>query len=259
VIQAGTVAAAALDARDDLGTAAMSMQWLGSLTSGMWRALSRELMTAAERLDRQSEEYLEEVSRRSRALDVSPVAVLAAGVAAGHLAQHRETRETQLPTLPDHVRRLAVPDVLFGLRVDDDVLIDDEESDEAEESDEDETADDDVDDGDEDVDDGDVPVFGIEVWLYLWPAPLSPARVRVVPDLDALEVDAEPDPSSVTVGISADDELLDALSATCGMPRDDVSPALSVLGLACWSAHRADDGADVDDEGEDEDEVDDEV
>ena len=66
LIQAGTVAAAALAARDDLGAAAISTQRLGSLTSGMWRALSRELMTAAERLDRQSDEYLDDMLRRRK-------------------------------------------------------------------------------------------------------------------------------------------------------------------------------------------------
>src|SRR5215467_5378487 len=54
LIQEGIVTAAALNARDDLITAAMSMQRLGSLTSGMWRALSRELATADERLERES-------------------------------------------------------------------------------------------------------------------------------------------------------------------------------------------------------------
>jgi len=54
------VTAATLQARDDLGAAAISMHRLGSLTSGMWRALSRELVTAAERLDRQSDELLRE-------------------------------------------------------------------------------------------------------------------------------------------------------------------------------------------------------
>ena len=77
--------AAALNARDDLIAAAMSMQRLGSLTSGMWRALSRELATAAERLERESDEHLDGLYRRARALDVDPDAVLEAGVAAGHL------------------------------------------------------------------------------------------------------------------------------------------------------------------------------
>ena len=54
LIQKGIVTAAALDARDDLEAAALSMERFGNLTSGMWRALSRELVTAAERLDRQS-------------------------------------------------------------------------------------------------------------------------------------------------------------------------------------------------------------
>src|SRR5438067_13748911 len=82
LIQAGVVTAATLDALHDLGAAAKSMQRLGSLTSGMWRALSGELVMAAERLDRQSEEFLEDVHRRADALEVAPDAVLGAGAAA---------------------------------------------------------------------------------------------------------------------------------------------------------------------------------
>jgi hypothetical protein len=93
LIQEGIVTAAALHTRDDLIVAAMSMQRLGSLTSGMWRALSRELATAAERLERESDEHLDNLNRRARALDVDADAVLEAGVAAGHLDEHRETLE----------------------------------------------------------------------------------------------------------------------------------------------------------------------
>src|SRR4051794_20729602 len=67
LIQEGIVTAAALTAREDLMVAAMSMQRLGSLSSGMWRALSRELATAAERLERESDEHLDHVNRRARA------------------------------------------------------------------------------------------------------------------------------------------------------------------------------------------------
>src|SRR3954447_15332319 len=79
LIQEGIVSAAALTAREDLMVAAMSMQRLGSLSSGMWRALSRELATAAERLERESDEHLDHVNRRARAQDVDPDAVLEAG------------------------------------------------------------------------------------------------------------------------------------------------------------------------------------
>src|ERR1700716_2401501 len=70
LIQEGIIAAAALDARDDLEAAAVSMDRLGSLTSGIWRALSRELETASERLEFQVEERLADLERRSRALQV---------------------------------------------------------------------------------------------------------------------------------------------------------------------------------------------
>ena len=91
------------------------------------------------------------------------------------------------------------------------------------------------------------------MWLFLWPEPFSPARVRIVPDLDALDADAEPDLSSVSIGGAADDALLDGLSATHGLAREDVLPALSALGLACWSAHQADESGDADEDGDDVD------
>src|SRR5262245_45733034 len=123
LIQAGTVAVASLTAREDLEAATVSVQRLGSLTSGTWRALGRDLETAVERLDRQSEEYLDDVFRRAKALDVPPTAVLEAGEAAGHLAEHREALDS-LP-LEEDVRRLTQPDILLGFAVDDDPMLDD--------------------------------------------------------------------------------------------------------------------------------------
>src|SRR6266542_3438320 len=63
LIHEGIMTAAALDARDDLGAAAISMQRLGELEG------------------------------RAHALGVAPDAVLAAAAAAGHLDEHRQTLE----------------------------------------------------------------------------------------------------------------------------------------------------------------------
>ena len=98
----------------------------------MWRALSCELATAAERLERESDEHLDNLYRRARALDVDPDAALEAGIAAGHLDEHRETLERVLPTLDEDVRRLAQPDVLLGFSVDDEVALGEEQLDEDE-------------------------------------------------------------------------------------------------------------------------------
>ena len=108
------------------------MQRLGSLTSGMWRALSRELATAAERLERETDRHLDSLQRRARALDADMDAALEAGIAAGHLDEHRETLERVLPTLEEAVRRLAQPDVLLGFSVDDEAALGDEQLDEDE-------------------------------------------------------------------------------------------------------------------------------
>lgn len=254
LIQEGIVTAAALSARDDLGVAAMSMQRLGTLTSGMWRALGRELETAVERLDRQAAEHLDELQRRARALEVDADAVLAVGVAAGHLDEHRPTLEGLLQTLQEEARRLAAPDVLLGFSVDDAVLVEDEEL----EQDQFDKGDDDGVEGEAGVGD-DIPGLASDVWLFVWPAPLSPARVRIVPELSAAAADTEPDVSSVSIGATADEALLNALSSTCGLEREHLLPALSALGLACWSAHQGDERGEDDDEDADDqaDEADD--
>jgi len=242
------VTSAALDARDDLDAAAVSMERLGQLTSGMWRALSHELAEAAERLDRQVDEHLDEVSRRAKALEVAPEAVLAAGVAAGHLAEHREALEALLPNLEEEVRRLAASDVLLGFSVEDDVLVEDDAVDE-----------DDLEatgeDGTDSEPGADTPVPAVDVWLFLWPAPFNPARVRVTPDPELARSDAPPDIASVGVGAVADDVALEALSALPGVQRGDVLPALAALGLACWSAHLADEHVEEDEADSDEDDV----
>ncbi len=249
LVREGVVTAAALGARDDLRVAAMSMERLGQLTSGMWRALSRELLTAADRLDTQVDERMDDLYRHANALDVTPDAVLAAGVAGSHLDEHRETLESLLATVDEVVRRLAAPQVLLGFSVDDDVLVEDAEFDKGE-----------VDAGGTDDTDAEVEASdglgrpAIDVWLFLWPAPLSPARVRIVPELSAADAGSEPDVPSVRVGAMADDALLDGISDTCELTREDVQVALSALGMACWSAHQLDESADQD--GDDVDEAD---
>ena len=57
-----------------------------------------------------------------------------------------------------------------------------------------------------------------------------------------------------TPASQGDPSVVDALSATCGLPREGMLAALAGLGLACWSAHQADErgDADGDDAGEDE-------
>jgi hypothetical protein len=152
LIQEGIVTAAALTAREDLMVPAMSMQRLGSLSSGMWRALSRELTTAAERLEREADEHLDDLDRRARAQEVDPDAVLQAGVAAGHLDEHRETLERVLATLDEDVRRLAQSDVLLGFSVDDEVALGEEQLDEDEVGTSDDSVVDDEDEADGDDD-----------------------------------------------------------------------------------------------------------
>ena len=97
----------------------------------------------------------------------------------------------------------------------------------------------------------DVPPLAIDVWLFMWPAPLSPARVRIVPDIEAVANDTASD-LSVSFGVSGDECMVEALSTSCGVAPGDLLPALSALGLACWSAHQADEHGEDDDDAEDE-------
>ena len=244
------VTAAALDARDDLDAAAVSMERLGQLTSGMWRALSHELAEAAERLDRQVDEHLDKgvadgrkrwMWHRARCLRrASPPATWPSTI---------EALEALLPDLEEEVRRLAASDVLLGFSVEDEVLVE-------------------TNGGrgrsrshwrrwQADAEPGaDMPVPAVDVWSFLWPAPFSPARSQVTPNLAVPKGEATPDVTSVGVGVVADDVLLEALSALPGVLREDILPALSALGLACWNAHLADEhGEDDDDDDTDDDDV----
>lgn len=87
------------------------------------------------------------------------------------------------------VRRLAAPEVLLGFSVDDAVLLEDEELEKGEFDTDD---DDDMEEAEDEAGD-DVPRLSIDVWLFMWPAPLSPARVRIMPDIAAVANDTESD------------------------------------------------------------------
>ena len=172
LVEEGIVAAAALNARNDLELAAASTQRLGALTSGMWRALSRELATAAERLDRSTMERMDDIQRRAAVLQVEADDVFRAGEAAAHLAEHRDTLETLLGP-DDDGRRLLGPNLLFGFNLDADDADDDDDADDA-----DHEAD-----ADDDDDDGESAPHPVRVTLFLWPEPLTPAVVSIVPSL----------------------------------------------------------------------------
>jgi hypothetical protein len=76
-----------------------------------------------------------------------------------------------------------------------------------------------------------------------------------LPELAGQGSDAEPD-VSVSFSATAAEAVVDALSTTCGLPREGILPALSRLGVACWSAHQADEHGDDDDDDDDANEAD---
>jgi hypothetical protein len=255
LIHEGIITAAALEANDDLAAAAASMHRLGSLTSGMWRALSRELVTASERLDRQVEERLEDLQRRSLALQVDAGTVLAAGAAASHLEEHRETLDTLLPGLEEAaVRRLAAPDVLFGFAVDNPMLPFEDDDLDDDEVEQDEVEEDGADAADASEDADMVSPLTLRIWLFLWPAPLSPARVAIVLPVLADPTATKPD-LSMSMKVAAGHSLIDALALTLGLPSERIPPMLSALAMICLTAHQIDE-RDDEDEDEDDDEDD---
>jgi hypothetical protein len=237
LVEEGIVTAAALNARDDLELAAASTQRLGALTSGMWRALSRELATAAERLDRSTMERMDDIERRARALHVDADDVAAAGVAAIHLAEHRETLETLLQPDED-AHLLAGTSLLLGFSIDA------------------------LEDHPDVVDDDAEPGPGsVSVTVFLWPAPLTPAIVSIAPALPGgTDAADEPENMALDLGLAAPAPLLEALAVASGLAADRVSQALSALGVACWTAHHLDEQPtdELDDEL-DEEEIDDDV
>jgi hypothetical protein len=240
LVTEGIIAAAAGEARDHLDQAAASTQRLGSLTSGMWRALGRELATAAERLDVSLVERLDDIDRRSRSLDVDPSEVLVAGGAASHFDAHRETIDGLVPD-QDDAHKLLGKNMLFGCNIVGPTLNDPALGLE----DDDET-------GDEDNEDETLPLT-IQVWLYLWPSPLTPAGVSIVPALTDDESEGGDQPLPAHVSLDVPVALLDALVEASTLPAERVEAALSALGLACWTAHLLDE----EDEDADDDDLDD--
>jgi hypothetical protein len=249
LIGEGIIAAAALSARDDLEVAAASTQRLGSLTSGMWRALSKELVTAAERLDRSTADRLDDISRRARSLDVDEADVIAAGVAAGHLDSHRETLESLVPA-GDAARLLLGKDMLFGFSIDEPLLNEDEDEDE----DEGNLA---AADAGADTDDDEPLPWSVRVRLFLWPAPLKSASVSFNPL--PIEEATEPYPAQpANLNVEASELLIEALGKATSLSVDSVERALSDLGVACFTAHLMDELADDDPTDDDADDVSDE-
>jgi hypothetical protein len=239
LVEDGIIAAAAMRALDDLGRAAASTHRLGTLTAGTWRALSGELAAAAERLGRSTLERLDELHRRAQPLQVEPAAVIAAGMAAAHLDEHRATLDSLLETAPAEVRRLAAPDVLLGFLIEDALPVDEEArpAADAEEA----TA----------GDDAEPPPLVVGVALFLWPAPVTPAQVAIAPPQ---EPTAQPAPLAL-LDMDAPASLVDALAAAVGLPSASCPSVLAALALACWSAHQVDEpDGDEDDESEEDEE-----
>jgi len=231
LVEAGIIAAAALDARDDLNLAAASTQRLGVLSSGMWRALSRELATAAERLDRSTIERLDDIERRARSLQVDADEVVAVGFAAAHLAEHRQTVEALVKPGQD-ARHLLGPDMLFGFSLEAPAVEEDDD------------------------DDGDEPNPGaVDVALLLWPAPLTPVMVSIVPSLlpGAVEGALVPEKVSLGFALTASPLLVAALTTATKLSGDQVDQALIALATACWSAHHLDELPPDDEDVEDSD------
>lgn len=242
LVQSAVITAAALDAADDLATAAGSVHRLGQLTSGMWHALGRELATAAERLDQQVQKHLDDLERRAQALQVDPEAALTAGMAAGHLEEHRATLDTLLPSLEEDVRRLAVPDILFGFVIDGPLVPDEGDDDTA---------------GEEH--DGGAVVeapLAIQVWLFFWPAPFSPAGVRIAPRVADTGASATDEAVSVEVDVGIATPGTDELARAAGLPAERLPSTLAELAMACWTAHQLDE-RDEDDDGDRDDDGDD--
>lgn len=223
LVEEGIVAAAALRARDDLELAAASTHRLGALTSGMWRALSRELVTAAERLERSTAERLDDIHRRADLLEVEVDDVFRAGEAAEHLAEHNTRIETLLGPADDG-RQLLGADLLFGFGLDA-VTDDDDETEPASPS--------------------------VQVTLFFWAEPLLPATVAIAPSLPAGSSLETAEDVALDLGLSASPLLLVALATATELPPDRLNHALTQLGTACWTAHHLDELPPDDAEAED--------
>ena len=108
-------------------------------------------------------------------------------------------------------------------------------------------------------DDGESAPHPVRVTLFLWPEPLTPAVVTIVPSLPGGSLETAED-VALELGLAAAPLLLVALGTACGLPPDRLSHALTQLGVVCWTAHHLDelpsdesDGEDIDDDVEEDD------
>jgi len=192
---------------------------------------------------------MDDIERRARSLRVEADQVVAAGVAAAHLAEHRETLETLVKPDQD-ARRFLGPNMLYGFSID----ARDAETVFVRQQPEEET-----DDTSGPPDDEAVP-GSVLVTLYLWPAPLTPASVLIVPSIPGgTDGSFELKDVALDLGLSAPDLLLDALSLASKLRADAVNRALPALAVACWTAHHLDEVAQDEDEEEEEEEEDTDV
>jgi hypothetical protein len=230
-VQAAILASAHMAAFEHVAAAALACRRLGTLTSGRWRSVARDLDGLEEELQRALASAAEAVTERATSLGVHEDTLWAAGDAAATLDLLREAALEELDE-ESPAARLLQGNVLFGTSF---------------------------------IEDADLPDRGTTL-LFGWPEPLSPATWPwqanwVVSDGE----DGENDEGELDLfesgELQGEQPLLAELADELRCSREDARAALRDAALAITRASllanvERDDGEDEDAEFDGEDDTD---
>ena len=88
----------------------------------------------------------------------------------------------------------------------------------------------------------------LHVWLFFWPAPLSPVEMSIAPGVADTSASAPDAAVSVEVDVEIAAPVTDELARAAGLAAERLPSALSELAMACWTAHQFDERDDDDDD-----------
>ncbi len=205
-VQAAIVASAHLAAYEHVSAAALACRRLGSLTSGRWRSVARDLDGLEEELQTAFGSAAEAVSERATSLGVNEDTLWTAGDAAATLDLLRESALEEVEE-DSRAARLLQGNVLFGTSF---------------------------------VDDPDLPDRGTTL-LFGWPEPLSPATWQWQANWVVSDGQDDPDAADEldlfeSAELEGDQPFLAELADELRCSREDAREALRDAALAVTRA-----------------------
>jgi hypothetical protein len=236
-VQAAIVGSAQLAAHDRISAATIACRRLGALSSGRWRAATRDLERMEEDLHRALDQSAQDIERRANQLGVEPAALWTVGTAGATFDQLRDEAADELEDENDE-QALALLNggTLFGV-----ALIEDPDTE----------------------DQGTTLLLGwadplrpaIWHWEATWVAPMDDAELADAEDEDD---DDDEDTQELdlweTAPLDVSEELLTAVCQELSVSREEGIAALTAVATAFTRASLLDTFDLLDEEDEEEDE-----